>query len=471
MVFSSSEFMFAFFPLTLLFYYAVPKRYIRMRNLVLLAFSLIFYGWGEPKYVLLMVLTILADYAFGYLIERCGENRKKAKRWLVAAVIVNLAILGFFKYATFLLSNLALIPGLSGIPVPNIKLPVGISFYTFQALSYVIDVYRGDTRAQHDPLAFGTYVTLFPQLVAGPIVRYRDIDDMLIERTESRGMIAEGVRTFIAGLAKKVILANVAGAVWENFRAIPAADQTVLGSWLGLIFYTFQIYFDFSAYSDMAIGLGKMFGFTFLENFNYPYISKSVTEFWRRWHISLSTWFREYVYFPLGGSRCEEKWKNYRNIFVVWLCTGIWHGASWNYVLWGLYYFVLLMLEKTVLKPVLEKLPSAIRHITTMIAVMFGWWLFVFEDLGAGVDYLGSMFGMGAGFTSQAVNFDLGQNLIFLAVLAVAATPAPRNLFWKLYNRSSACRAVAVGGSAVMLVIALTYLVSSSYNPFLYYIF
>lgn len=471
MVFSGSEFMFAFFPLTLLFYFAVPRHLIRYRNLVLLLFSLIFYGWGEPKYVLLMAVTIFADYLFGYLIERCGDDRRAAKKWLVISVLVNLGILGFFKYATFLMRNLALIPGLSFLPVPQIKLPVGISFYTFQALSYVIDVYRGDTRAQHDPLAFGTYVTLFPQLVAGPIVRYRDVDDMLTGRVESRALVAEGVRTFIAGLGKKVILANVAGSVWETFRAVPAASQTVLGSWLGLLFYTFQIYFDFSAYSDMAIGLGKMFGFTFFENFNYPYIATSVTDFWRRWHISLSTWFREYVYIPLGGNRCDKKWKNYRNLFVTWLCTGIWHGASWNYILWGLYYFVLLLLEKTLLKKVLEKMPKPLRHVTTMLAVMFGWWLFVFEDLGAGVTYLGAMLGMGAGFTSAAVNFDLVQNLIFLVVLCIAATPLPKKLFYTVWNRSAKGRAVAVAGSAALLVISLIYLVSSSYNPFLYYIF
>ena len=471
MVFSSSEYMFAFFPLILLFYYAVPKRYLKARNLVLLFFSLIFYGWGEPRYVILMVLTILADYVFGYMIERCGDNRRAAKRWMIAAVLVNLGILGFFKYATFIMSNLAMIPGLSFLPVPHIKLPVGISFYTFQALSYVLDVYMGDTRAQRDPLAFGTYVTLFPQLVAGPIVRYRDVDTMLTERKESTAMIAEGVRTFLAGLGKKLILANVAGQVWESFRAVPAAEQTVLGSWLGLLFYTFQIYFDFSAYSDMAIGLGKMLGFTFLENFNYPYISKSVTEFWRRWHISLSTWFREYVYFPLGGSRCDKAWKTYRNLFVVWLCTGIWHGANWNYLLWGLYYFLLLVLEKTLLRRVLDKIPSVLRHIGTMLAVMGGWWLFVFEDLGAGVTYLGSMLGRTGLFTSSAVNFDLVRNLLFLVILSVAATPLPKKLFWHLHEKSRAFRALAVALGGVIFAVSLSYLVSSSYNPFLYFIF
>ena len=347
MVFSSLEFLLMFLTVTLLVYFIVP---LKARNIVLLIVSLIFYGWGEPVYVFLMIFTIAVDYIFGLLVERNlkKDDRKRAKTCLVLSIVINLSILGFFKYYDFFVSNLRLIPGLSGLPLLGLSLPIGISFYTFQALSYVIDVYRGDTGAQHNAAAFGAYVTLYPQLIAGPIVRYKDVDDQLTEREHSVPLFADGVRTFVAGMGKKVLLANMAGQLWEYFKATPTDERTVVGAWLGMLCYTFQIYFDFSGYSDMAIGLGKMIGFRFLENFNYPYISKSITEFWRRWHISLGTWFREYVYIPLGGNRCSRA-KNLRNIFIVWFLTGFWHGASWNYILWGLDYFVLLMIEKTFL--------------------------------------------------------------------------------------------------------------------------
>ena len=362
MVFSSLEFLLLFLTVTLLVYFVVP---LKLRNIVLLVVSLIFYGWGEPVYVFLMIFTITVDYIFGLLVERAQkrDDPKRARLHLILSVVINLAILGFFKYYNFFVSNLRLIPGLGWLPLLGIELPIGISFYTFQALSYVIDVYRRDTGAQHNIASFGAYVTLYPQLIAGPIVRYKDVDDQLTVREHSVPLFAEGCRTFIAGMGKKILLANTAGQLWEYFRAIPTDERTVAAAWMGMLCYAFQIYFDFSGYSDMAIGLGKMIGFRFIENFDYPYISKSITEFWRRWHMSLSTWFRDYVYIPLGGNRCS-KFKQLRNIFVVWFLTGFWHGASWNYILWGIYYFVLLMIEKTFLLDKLKKAPALCRIYT-----------------------------------------------------------------------------------------------------------
>ncbi len=470
MVFSSLEFLLLYLTATLLVYFIVP---LKVRNVVLLLFSLLFYGWGEPLYVFLMIFTIAADYAFGMMVERrlTQNNKQKAKLWLIIAVIVNLAILGFFKYYDFFVSNLRLIPGLDGLPLLSLELPIGISFYTFQALSYVIDVYRLDTAAQKNIAAFGAYVTLYPQLIAGPIVRYKDVDDQLLCREHNIPLFAEGTRTFIAGLSKKVLFANNAGALWEYFRDIPQDERTVLGAWLGMIFYAFQIYFDFSGYSDMAIGLGKMIGFRFLENFNYPYISKSITEFWRRWHISLSTWFREYVYIPLGGNRCS-KIVNIRNIFIVWFLTGFWHGASWNYILWGLYYFVLLMAEKLFLLKLLEKAPRIVSHLYTLFFVMFGWLLFVFEDISAGFIYLGNMFGSGvSGIASGLDIYNLVRNLGFILILIIASTPIPKKTYKKLTENSSIWQTLfSILGIGITLV-SIAYLVDSSYNPFLYFRF
>ena len=470
MVFSSLEFLLAFLTVTLLVYFVVP---LKLRNIVLLVVSLIFYGWGEPVYVFLMIFTITVDYIFGLLVERAQkrDDPKRARLHLILSVVINLAILGFFKYYNFFVSNLRLIPGLDWLPLLDLELPIGISFYTFQALSYVIDVYRRDTGAQHNIASFGAYVTLYPQLIAGPIVRYKDVDDQLTVREQSVPLSAEGCRTSIAGMGKKILLANTAGQHWEYFRAIPTDERTVAAAWMGMLCYAFQIYFDFSGYSDMAIGLGKMIGFRFIENFNYPYISKSITEFWRRWHMSLSTWFRDYVYIPLGGNRCS-KLKQLRNIFVVWFLTGFWHGASWNYILWGLYYFVLLMIEKTFLLDKLKKAPVFVSHIYTLFFILFGWLLFVFEDLSAGFVWLGNMFGVG---TIQAVSagdvYNLVRNLVFFVILAVAATPLPKKLYRRLTEKSNAARIVASAGGIVMLLVCMAYLVDSSFNPFLYFRF
>ena len=467
MVFSSLEFLFVFLPVTLLVYFCVPHK---VRNLVLLLFSLFFYGWGEPVYVFLMIFTILIDYLGGWFVGKWRDEKPRAaKAALVASILINLGMLGFFKYYDFFVSNLARIPCFSSLQPLGLTLPIGISFYTFQSLSYVIDVYRRETDAQKNLLAFGTYVTLFPQLIAGPIVRYRDVDDQLTNRTESVALFASGVRTFLCGLAKKVLLANAAGQIFDSLKA--GEGVSAFGAWFGLLFYLFQIYFDFSGYSDMAVGLGKMFGFRFLENFDYPYIATSITDFWRRWHISLSTWFLEYVYIPLGGNR-RGTLKTWRNLLIVWLCTGFWHGASWNYILWGLYYFVLLAIEKLFLYRALEKIPRFFRHAYTLLFVYFGWLLFTFEDGAAGIAYLCKMFGAnGTALWQGSDLWLLLSNLVFLCILVIASTPYPKRRFWRLWEKSGAARAAAAAGGAALLILCVAYLVNSSYNPFLYFRF
>ena len=466
MVFSSLEFIFVFLASVLAVYYLVPPK---ARNIVLLLFSLVFYGWGEPVYVFLMIATITVDYICGYIIGRDLDSKpKRAKVTLIVSIVINLALLGVFKYYDFFAGTLNSLLGRGVFPTLGLTLPIGISFYTFQALSYVIDVYRRDARVQKNIAAFGTYVTLFPQLIAGPIVRYADVDDQLRERTHSLTLFASGCRTFICGLAKKILLANAAGAMWNSLSA--AAEPDALGAWLAIVFYTFQIYFDFSGYSDMAIGLGKMFGFSFRENFYYPYVSESITEFWRRWHISLSTWFREYVYIPLGGNR-KGVGRTYFNLFCVWLLTGLWHGASWNFVLWGLYYFALLVIEKTFLLRLLERAPKFLRHIYSMAAVIFGWLLFVIEDVSSIGAYLARMFGGTGVFATQITVYELVRNLVFLAILILASTPAPKKLWYKLYSKGTPWRIVQSVVCAIAFVLCTAYLVDSSYNPFLYFRF
>ncbi len=466
MVFSSLEFIFVFLASVLAVYYLVPPK---ARNIVLLLFSLVFYGWGEPVYVFLMIATITVDYICGYIIGRDLDSKpKRAKVTLIVSIVINLALLGVFKYYDFFAGTLNSLLGRGVFPTLGLTLPIGISFYTFQALSYVIDVYRRDARVQKNIAAFGTYVTLFPQLIAGPIVRYADVDDQLRERTHSLTLFASGCRTFICGLAKKILLANAAGAMWNSLSA--AAEPDALGAWLAIVFYTFQIYFDFSGYSDMAIGLGKMFGFSFRENFYYPYVSESITEFWRRWHISLSTWFREYVYIPLGGNR-KGVGRTYFNLFCVWLLTGLWHGASWNFVLWGLYYFALLVIEKTFLLRLLERAPKFLRHIYSMAAVIFGWLLFVIEDVSSIGAYLSRMFGGTGVFATQITVYELVRNLVFLAILILASTPAPKKLWYKLYSKGTPWRIVQSVVCAIAFVLCIAYLVDSSYNPFLYFRF
>ena len=471
MLFSSLEFLYLYLPLTLLLYFLVPWR---ARNAVLLVTSLVFYGWSEPVYLFLMIFTIVVDYAAGLLIER---DRPHARAWLVAAVIINLGLLAFFKYSGFILDNLRAIPGLSTLPQFSVELPIGISFYTFQALSYVIDVYRRDVAAQKSAVAFGTYVTLFPQLIAGPIVRYSDVDKQLTERQSTLADLAGGVRTFISGLAKKVLLANTAGALWESMRDMPTDRLTTGAAWFGIACFTIQIYFDFSGYSDMAIGLGRMLGFRFPENFYYPLTARSLTDYWRRWHITLSSWFREYVYIPLGGNRRGTA-RTYLNLLIVWALTGLWHGAAWNFVVWGLYFFILLAAERAFLGKWLDKLPRVFGHLWTVVTVVFSFYIFVFDgsapalEMPAALSYLGVLFGQGgAGFANAHLGFELVRNLPLLAICIVGMTPLPRRLYWRLYERHRLMDTVTVLLCALGLLLCTAYLVDSSYNPFLYFQF
>ncbi len=460
MVFSSNIFLFFFLPVTLALYFLAPKG---ARNAVLLLVSLFFYGWGEPVYLLLMLAVILINYLFGLYIAALKRQGRPAKGALALSVIANLALLGWFKYAGFLARSLRHLPGLSGLPVPEVVLPIGISFYIFQSMSYTIDVWRGDAEVQRDLIRFGAYVSMFPQLIAGPIVRYKDVAERLNERTETVAGFASGASLFILGLGKKVLLANQMGAMWDALRAQPGT----LCAWAGMFAYTLQIYFDFSGYSDMAIGLGRMFGFEFLKNFDYPYISRSVTEFWRRWHISLGTWFREYVYIPLGGNR-RGLGRQLVNLLIVWMLTGLWHGASWNFVLWGLYYALLLILEKLFLLRALERVPNALRRAGVLLAVALGWMLFYFEDLSALRGFLARLFTL-APATAAGLNRVLAYLPIFL-IAALSSTPLASRLYGRVKDRKiAAYGSIAVLGALLLLCVAA--LATQSYNPFIYFRF
>lgn len=426
MVFSSLLFLFRFLPAILLVYYIVPRRF---RNFVLLLFSLGFYAWGEPVYIILMLASIMISYTGGVLVDRFKRTKKEktAKLVMIVSCAASLSLLAFFKYADFVAEMVNSLTG-TGIAVLQVALPIGISFYTFQTLSYIIDVYRGEVAVQKNLISFGAYVTMFPQLIAGPIVQYKTIDTQLRLRQETAEQFAEGVHRFMVGLGKKVLIANNAGALWDAIQAHDYSVVPVLTARIGLAAYTFQIYFDFSAYSDMAIGLGHMFGFRFLENFNYPYISKSITEFWRRWHISLGTWFREYVYIPLGGNRVN-RWRHIRNIIIVWMLTGIWHGANWNFLIWGIYYGVLLLAEKFVFGRYLAKLPALFQHIYCMFFVMLGWHLFVFDNMKQGIGYLKSLFGFyGQGFLNKETVYLLYNNIALLILCILGSTQFARNI-------------------------------------------
>ena len=470
MVFSSILFITRFLPLVLAIYFIVPKR---IRNLVLFLSSILFYAWGEPVYILLMCFTITVDYVFGIIIDKqiSADKKNKAKVSLVAAVAINLLLLGYFKYANFTIDTINSLTG-AGIAAIKLALPIGISFYTFQSLSYVIDVYRGDTKVQKNILDFGTYVTLFPQLIAGPIVRYRTVAEEMQGRVENRADFARGISRFIFGLGKKVLLANNAGLLWDSVNTLTASEMSVGSFWLGILAYTFQIYFDFSGYSDMAIGMGLMFGFHFDENFNYPYMAKSITEFWRRWHISLSTWFKEYVYIPLGGNRAGLA-KQIRNIVIVWMLTGFWHGASWNFVAWGLYYGVILIFEKVFLLKIIEKMPKVVRHLYTMFLVIIGWVLFSFDSFKKGAEFIAGMFGLGGySVINKEFIYLLLNNLVLLVVLAIASTDVPKRCIEKLTAKNNAAlKVLGIITLEVILGICVAYLVASTYNPFLYFRF
>lgn len=466
MLFSSVVFLFTFLPLTILLYYVAPRK---AKNAVLLVVSLIFYAWGEPVYIFLMILSILFNYFSGIDLARNEGRKEEQRKSLIITVVVNLLILGFFKYYVFLIENINAALSVQ-ISVRNLELPIGISFYTFQALSYIIDVYRGKVNVLVNPLDFGAYVTMFPQLIAGPIVRYADVEEQLRSRRENIYKFGQGARLFIVGLAKKVLLANTIGAVYTEAAA--QAPASVLTAWIGCAAYTFQIYYDFSGYSDMAIGLGKMFGFEFPQNFRYPYIARSVTDFWRRWHISLGNWFREYVYIPLGGNRVSVL-RHIMNLMIVWLLTGLWHGASWNFVVWGLYYGVILIIEKYVTGRLLAKLPEVIGVLYCMFLVMIGWVLFASPGLKEAFVYLGRMFGAGASsiFDRHAL-YLIKSNWMLWIFLVVGCTPVMhrlgRVLLWDEEREASAPVAILYLG---MFFISVVYLVTETYNPFLYFRF
>lgn len=460
MVFSSIPFLFFFLPLFLLIYFIVPKRF---KNFILLIFSLIFYAWGEPIYIILMVFSSLVDYTNGLLINKFKDNKVKSKIFMILSIVINISLLSVFKYSGFLVSTINDIFHLS-LSSPNLPLPIGISFYTFQTMSYSIDVYRGNIKYEKNFINFFVYVSMFPQLIAGPIVRYEDISSMIEKRTVTLNSYSDGFVRFLKGLFKKVLLANNMGLLWNNIISNDFSTISVLTSWLGIIAFAFQIYFDFSGYSDMAIGIGKMLGFDYPENFNYPYISKSITEFWRRWHMSLSTWFRDYVYIPLGGNRVS-KIKHLRNILIVWMLTGLWHGASVNFVLWGLYFALLLILEKFVYGEFLEKAPSILKHIYFIFTILIGWVVFAFTDISLIKDYILTMFGINSeSFIDNSFIFYLLNNLFVLIVCFVLQIPI------KL-KENKFLIFIKVLLYIILFILTISFLVRDSYNPFLYFRF
>ncbi|MBP9989149.1 MAG: MBOAT family protein [Ruminococcus sp.] len=463
MVFSGLPFIFMFFAVTLLVYKLVPKK---VKNLVLFISSLFFYGYGEPVYIFLMLFSITMNFVCGLLIGKFSDNQKKKKAVLIICVILNISLLGFFKYSGLVVDSLKALPVFSFLPNPDIALPIGISFYTFQTMSYVIDAYWGNCAPQKNYINFGTYVALFPQLIAGPIVRYVDIENQLQNRKESPELFYNGVKLFIIGLAKKVLIANQLGSLWDQFK-IGGAENGILGSWFGIISFTLQIYFDFSGYSDMACGLGNMFGFNFVKNFNYPYVSVSITEFWRRWHISLGTWFREYVYIPLGGNR-KGKGRLILNLLIVWGLTGIWHGASWNFLLWGLYFGVILIIEKFGLLKILEKIPKFFSHIYALFFIVLGWVIFEFTDLSEMGNYIANMFTANNGLISSDMGSVLISHLPLLAISILACLPLGKNIASKCNNTKS-YKAFEFIFAVILLILSVASLVNSTYNQFLYF--
>ena len=462
MLFSSIPFLYYFLAVVLIMYFAVPGK---LKNLVLLFSSLFFYAWGEVRLVTLMLGVILLGYIFGLLIDKSSASKKK-KGWLILSVVSMVGILGYFKYADFFVSNFNAVTGLD-VPLLKVALPIGISFYTFQVMSYVVDVYRGTAKVQYNPFTLATYISMFPQLIAGPIVRYADVAEQLEHRVHSVDKAALGIRRFVLGLSKKILIANALGELCEIFKA--SGDKSVAFYWLYAVAFTLHIYYDFSGYSDMAIGLGKIFGLDFIENFNYPYISKSITEFWRRWHMSLGTWFRDYVYIPLGGNRVSKpRWLF--NIFAVWFLTGFWHGASWNFIVWGLYFAVILMLEKLVLLPILEK-SGPLKHMYVMFLVIISFVIFNAADMTEAFAYIGGMFGAGGvPMVSGEAVYYFKSNLVVLLIAIVGATPFCKGFVAKIRESKTGALVLEVLEPIVLIGLMLlvtAYLVDGSFNPFL----
>ncbi|WP_053360611.1 MBOAT family protein [Bacillus sp. FJAT-27251] len=473
MLFSSTIFLFAFLPIVLALYFLVRPAF---KNVILLSASLFFYAWGEPRYTIVMLLSIVMNYVFALIVDAKREHGTAVKWIMGMMVVANLTLLGVFKYSNFIVDNINSLLGTT-IQIPEIPLPIGISFFTFQAMSYVIDVYRRDGRVQKNPLNMALYISLFPQLIAGPIVRYQTVADQITKRKESLSKFAEGARRFIIGLAKKMFLANNCGLIADQIFAQNPGDLSTALSWIGILAYSLQIYFDFSGYSDMAIGLGKMFGFDFLENFNYPYISRSATEFWRRWHISLGSWFRDYVYIPLGGNR-KGQFATYRNLFIVWFATGLWHGANWTFIAWGLYYGILIMLEKAFLLKWIGKLPAFIQHAYLLLLAMIGWVFFRSETFTYAFDYIKTMFGLnGQGLWDEQAAYYFSEHGVILLLGMVGSVPLVKMLLaWTASEGSNKAISTVKGLTstlfyAAVFVLAVVYVVSTTFNPFIYFRF
>ena len=480
MVFSTSIFIYLFLPITLIIYYLAPKK---GKNLIILLSGLLFYSWGEPIYVIVMLISTMIDY-FAGLIMNHFEGRKVPRRiCLIVSIVMNLGLLGIFKYSGFIAENINAIAGTQIIDINNMNffgieylpmnmLPIGISFFTFQSMSYTIDLYLGNVKVQKNPISFAAFVTLFPQIVAGPIVRYDDVAKELDDRSITIDLIYDGIIKFIIGLSKKVLIANSIGALWTSIKATDIANVSVVSSWLGILAFTFQIYFDFSGYSDMAVGLGKMMGFNFPKNFDYPYLSKSISEFWRRWHITLGAWFKSYVYIPLGGNR-KGMARTIFNLAVTWFLTGVWHGASWNFILWGTLYGVVIILEKLFLGKLLDKIPDIFGHIYTMLLVILGWVLFDTADLPTAGAYIAKMFGFGGGaFIDSTAMYQIATYGITFIICIIGCTNLPKLAVEALKKKSAML--VNYGGIAVMtgmFIICAAYLVDQTYNPFLYFNF
>lgn len=459
MVFSSLTFLYVYLPIVLFIYYISP---LQCRNVVLFIVSLIFYGWSNPLYICIMLFSIIMNYMFGRWIK---TYQNKAKTLLILCIICNLSILFFFKYYTFV-NNTLQSSGIHILPALSIALPIGISFYTFQAMSYPIDLYTNTITPQKSLINFGTYVTMFPQLIAGPIVRYKDIASQLTQRKYTFNRFSYGMQRFVIGLSKKVMLANTCGEIYESIEALHFSETSVCTSWIGILCYTFQIYFDFSGYSDMAIGLGEMFGIHFLENFNYPYISKSITEFWRRWHISLSSWFKDYVYIPLGGNRKGYK-QQCLNLFVVWLLCGLWHGASWNFVLWGAFYGIVLWIEKTFLSKILAKIPKVFAHLYTMIVVMLAWVLFSHTDISQAIHSISMLFGNCPAFYNAVTFYYIRNNAFLFMICFIACTPVAKTK-WNVFKKLHWLYPVVL---MILMILSTAFIINGTYNPFLYFRF
>ena len=471
MLFSSVTFLFFFLPIVFTLYYISPKK---IKNYTLLLFSIIFYAWGGILYLPLLIISIMINYIFGLQIEKYKDNNKKRKNILIISIIFNVLFLGVFKYTNFIIDNINIIFKTS-INIPIIPLPIGISFYTFQAMSYVIDVYRNDGKVQKNIFNLALYISMFPQLVAGPIVRYETIDNQITTRVHNIDKFNQGIERLTIGLFKKVIISNTVGELSALIYSLSNYQMSISVAWLGAIAYTLQVYFDFSGYSDMAIGLGKMLGFEFLENFNYPYISKSVSEFWRRWHISLGSWFRDYIYIPLGGNRVSNI-KTYRNLTIVWLITGIWHGASWNFVAWGLYFGIFIMLERAFLQNILNKIPKVFSHIYLLIVVIFGWVLFSKPDLKSAIDYMKIMIGVGEyPFINGYTTFYLSQYWLSLTMAIILSTPIIKRTkqLIKKSNKKIMTEIEIIKPLIYFILFFITtvYLVNSTFNPFIYFNF